>query len=132
MYDPYAYEITTSDELSIVTLVKTWLSCLISITIALSRPSVELAVEAEQPVNVTLPKSAKATSDPPLSKSSTIHSAFWPPRSEEELGALSDLDTVSPVDSLFIVTFPLLRELAWMVTVMTSPADREIPEKSYA
>jgi hypothetical protein len=137
MYHPYTYVMVIPDELLFDTLVNGWPTRSIFNAIALSRFSVVLAVEAEQPVNVTVPKSAKAFGDVPTVGSSTIHSALWPASSEEELGAVSDSelgavsdsDTFSPVDWLFIVTVPLLRELASMVTVITLLADREIPEK---
>ncbi len=65
-------------ELSVVeTSVMTWLFCSMSKMDAPGGPTVEpLLVVADAPVNVTVPKFAKGTREPPESKSSTIHSAF--------------------------------------------------------
>lgn len=54
-------------------------------------------------MKVTFPKSAKAIKLLPSSKSSTIHSAFSPPRDEVDV---SDFVTVFPVVRFSIVAEP--------------------------
>jgi hypothetical protein len=66
----------------------------ISMMVAELTPSEDCEVAATQFVNVTFPKSAKAMREEPSSKSSTIHSAFSPPRAEVEVKAFV---TVWPV-----------------------------------
>jgi len=75
----------------------------ISMIVAEETPSLDSEVEATQSVNVTFPKLAKAMSEFPSSKSSTIHSAFSPPSAEVEV---KDLVTVLPVVRFSIVAVP--------------------------
>ena len=73
----------TDDEL-VETDVKTLPFCSMLITVAPAGVVVPLPVLADTPVKVTVPQLARGTSEPPDSKSSTIHSAFswhsegWP------------------------------------------------------
>lgn len=66
-------------------------------------PSEDSAVAAIQSVKVTFQMLAKAIKLLPFSKSSTIHSAFSPPRAEVDV---SDYVTVFPVVRLSIVAEP--------------------------
>ena len=115
-----------------VTFVTTWSFCMISKTVAPLKPSDSLLVVATQFVKVTVPKPAMETIEPFFPKSSTIHSAFWPPSVADELGALNVFETDMPVDSLVRVTVPFEDELATMETAITSPADTAKLLKSYA
>ena len=126
------YWISTEEELSMVTSVTTWSFCLISTTVAPLKPSDSLLVVAAQFVKVTVPKSAMETGEPFTPKSSTIHSAFWPPSVVDESGALNVFETDLPVDSLVRVTVPSEDELATMETAITSPADTAKSLKSCA
>ena len=74
-----------------------------SMTVAELTPSDDADVEATQSVNVTFPKSANAMRASFSSKSSTIHSAFSPPRADVEV---RDLVTVLPVVRFSIVADP--------------------------
>lgn len=104
------YVIKKDEELRISTVVNT--SSLVvssSMTVASVTPSLDDEVEATQFVNVTLPKSANATRASFSSKSSTIHSAFWPSSAEVEL---SDMVAVLPVVTFSIVATPVVLEVA--------------------
>jgi len=110
------------------TEVRTVLPCLMSIIVPLDGPSVApVLVVATALVNATVPKLANGTSEPPSSKSSTIHSAFSRQRALE---LLIDLVTVCPVDVFLITAVPFLVLLAVTVVVMTSPAEMLMPLKS--
>ena len=63
------------------------------------------------------------------SKSSTIHSAFCSQSAAEEVRSC---ETVCPVDVFSITAVPAVVDVAVTVTVTTSPAEKEMPEKSYA
>jgi len=100
--------------------------------VAPDTPRLEDPVEATVLVKVTGLKLAKLTCDPPDSKSSTIHSAFCPPRAAEEEGAETDVLTLLPVLSFVKTTVPVVEEVAVTVTEMVLPAEMVIPEKSMA
>lgn len=74
-------------------------------------PSVLSLVDATQSVNVTLPKLANAMRESPSSKSSTIHSAFSPPR--------ADVDVKSMVAVLPVVSFSMVAEPEVVVVALT-------------
>jgi hypothetical protein len=96
----------TWKELSEIKVTSVKISLLVfsmSIIVAEETPSDDSLVEATHSVKVTLPKLAKATSASPSSKSSTIHSAFSPPRAEVEV---SVLETDFPVVRFSIVAVP--------------------------
>lgn len=104
------YVIKKEEELMISTVVNT--SSLVvssSMTVASVTPSLDEEVEATQFVNVTLLKSANATRASFSSKSSTIHSAFWPSSAEVEF---SDMVAVLPVVTFSIVATPVVLEVA--------------------
>ena len=93
-------------------------------------PTVEpLMVPAAAPVNVTLPKSANGTSPSVVLKSSTIHSASY---SHSAGWPENVCETVWPVDSFVISAVPPVVDVAVTVTVTESPAEKLMPEKSYA
>lgn len=71
----------TEELLGMLTEVRVLPLCTILMIVAPVTPT-ELPVErpAEAPVKVTVPKLVRVTREPPSSKSSTIHSAFWPAR----------------------------------------------------
>lgn len=107
--------------------VRTVVSCLISIILAPVTPTVFPLCTAEAPVNVTVPKLAKVTWDPPESKSSMIHSALVS-QSVPKLASLLKLwVTVFPVEVFLIIAVPPVLEVAVTVTVTTSPAENEMP-----
>ena len=85
-------------------------------------------------VNKMLPKFANGTGLPFTSKSSTIHSAFWPPRLVEEDGDGADMvvETDCPLLRFLTVAAPRVEEIAITDTLMLSPAEIEMPEKSLA
>ena len=112
------------------TEVRTLLFCSMSMSVEPDGPTVEpLVVVADAPVKVTVPKFAKGTRELPDSKSSTIHSALysqsdgWP----ENVG-----ETVWPFEWFVIVAVPPVLDVAVTVTVTLSPAEKLMPEKSYA
>lgn len=111
------------------TLVRTLPFCSMSIRVAPEGPTVPEEPVADAPVKVTVPKSAKGTSELPLSKSSTIHSALssW----SALLWLVKVWVTVVPLELFFTVAVPAVVEVAVTVTVMLSPAEMLIPEKSY-
>lgn len=83
---------------------------------------VPLDVLATAPVKRTVPKSANATSEPLDSKSSTIHSAFWPPSADDEVMVLlTDL----PVVRFSMTATPLVDEDDVTEKKMTSPAEMD-------
>jgi len=100
--------------------------------VAPDTPTLEDAVEAVALENVTGLKLAKLTCDPPDSKSSTIHSAFCPPRAAEESGAETDVLTVLPVLTFSKTAVPVVEEVAVTVTWMVLPGEMVMPEKSMA
>ena len=118
-------------ELDVVeTEVKTWLFCSMSMSVAPEGPTAEpLFGVADAPVNVTLPKLANGTRPPPEEKSSTIHSASY---SQSEGWPENVCETVLPVDSFVIVAVPPVLDDAVTVTLTESPAEKLMPEKSYA
>ena len=104
--------------------------CSMSMRVAPDGPTLEpLFVVAAAPVNVTEPKLAKGTRPPPEEKSSTIHSAS---NSQSEGWPENVCETVLPVDLFVIVAVPPVLDDAVTVTVTVSPAEKLIPEKSYA
>ena len=124
MYDTVT-ELSPTD-----TDVTSWLSCTRSMSSAPDGPTLSpLAVPAAAPVNVTLPKSAKGTSPSSVLKSSTIHSAsYW----HSAVWSENVYETVSPVESFVTSAVPPVVDDAVTVTVTESPAEKLIPEKSYA
>jgi hypothetical protein len=96
--------------------------------VAPDTPSVEPPVVVTlAEVKVRVPKLANGTSEPPCSKSSTIHSALvwhslalWPE---------NECVTVLPVLTLVTVTLPADVLLAVAVTLIVLPAEMEKPEK---
>ncbi len=110
--------------------VSTLLLCSMSMSVAPDGPTVEpLLVVADAPVKVTVPKLAKGTSEPPDSKSSTIHSALY----SQSAGWLENVCvTVLPFVLFVIVAVPPVFEDAVTVTVTVSPEEKVMPEKSYA
>jgi len=100
--------------------------------VAPDTPTVDDPVEADALVNVTGLKLAKLTCEFPSSKSSTIHSAFWPPRAAEDEGAETVVWTVFPVLTFSRTTVPRVEEVAVTVTEMVLPGEMGIPEKSIA
>lgn len=105
------------------TPVKTLLLCSMS---KISAPVVSTVapelVPAVAPVKVTAPKFANATRLFPCWKSSTIHSAFWPPRTALEVGGVKLLDTLLPVVLFVMVTTPAFEEVDLTRREMVSPA----------
>ena len=95
-------------------------------------PTVPESVLAEAPVKVTVPKSAKPTRLPFCSKSSTIHSALVSQREAGVDPLLKVCETFWPLVVFSMTAVPPVRLDAVTVTVMESPAEREIPEKSKA
>ena len=101
---PAVYETSKLVSEMRVTSVKTSLLVFsISMTVASVTPSEDDEVEAAQSVNVMFPKSAKEIKESFSSKSSTIHSAFSPPRAEVEV---KDLVAVLPVVRFSMVAEP--------------------------
>jgi hypothetical protein len=82
-----------------------------SMIVAALTPFDDCEVAATQSVKVTFPKSVKAIKLSPSSKSSTIHSAFSPPRVEVDV---SDFVTVFP-----IVRFSMVAEPEVVVVALT-------------
>lgn len=110
--------------------VRTVLPCLMSMRVAPDGPTDEPEdVFADAPVNVTVPKFANGTSDEPSSKSSTIHSAF---SSHSAAVDVIDFVTVLPFVLFVMTAVPDLVVAAVTVTVTESPAEKVMPEKSYA
>lgn len=87
-----------------------------SIIVAELTPSLDSAVAAMQSVNVTVSKLAKATKSVPSSKSSTIHSAFWPPSAEVEVRSMV---ATSPVVKFSIVALPVVVVVAMTEALIT-------------
>jgi len=115
--EPDVYETSKLVSEISVTSVNTTLSVFSrSMTVAEVTPSDDDEVEATQSVKVTLPKSANAIKASPSSKSSTIHSAFSPPRAEVEV---NDLVAVLPVVRFSIVAEPLVVVVALTYIEMT-------------
>lgn len=85
-------------------------------------PTVVPLLTALAPVNVTVPKLAKATCDPPDSKSSTIHSALYSQREPREASLEKVWVTVFPVVLFVIFAVPPVLEEAVTVTVTLLPA----------
>lgn len=114
--------------LVVETLVRTSPLCWMSMMVAPEGPCVPEEPEAVAPVKVTEPKSAKGTSEPPDEKSSTIHSAFssW----SALLWLVKVWVTDVPLELFLTTAVPALVEVAVTVTVMLSPAEMEMPEKS--
>ncbi len=116
--------------LPVETEVRTLLFCSMSMRVEPEGPAVPpLTRPADAPVNVTVPTFAKGTREPPDSKSSTIHSALY---SQSAGWPLKVCDTVLPFVLFLIVTEPPVLEVAVTVTVTLSPAEKLMPEKSYA
>lgn len=112
--------------------VRTLLLCSISMIVAPVTPTVLPLLTADADVNVTVPKSAKGTSEQVLlhsSKSSTIHSALYSQR-EPSVTPVNVSVTVVPVVKLSITAVPDVLEVAVTVILMESPAEIVIPEKS--
>ena len=61
-----------------------------------------------------------------------IHSALYSQRLPSEASPLNVWVTVVPLVLFVILAVPAVLEVAVTVTVIESPAEREIPEKSYA
>jgi hypothetical protein len=104
---------------SLITFVSVNTSSLvfsISIIVAVLTPSEDSEVAATQFVKVTFEKSAKAIKLSPSSKSSTIHSAFTPPRAEVEV---SDCVAVLPVVRFSMVAEPEVVVVALTYMAMT-------------
>ena len=112
------------------TEVRTVLLCSMSMIVAPDGPTdVPAVVVADAPVKVTVPKLAKGTSEEPSSKSSTIHSALY---SQSEGWPEKVCETVLPLLLFVIVAVPPVLDVAVTVTVTESPAEKVMPEKSYA
>jgi hypothetical protein len=94
-------------------------------------PTVPALVTAEAPVNLTDPKSAKETKDPPSSKSSTIHSALVSHKVPVLPSPLNECVLLFPEELFKTVAFPPVLLLAVTVTVIESPSLMVKPEKSY-
>ena len=111
-------------------LVSTRPFCSMLMIVAPDGPTDEpLLVPADAPVKVTVPKLAKGTSELPSSKSSTIHSASY---SQSEGWPEKVCETVLPLELFVIVAVPPVLDVAVTVTVTESPAEKVMPEKSYA
>lgn len=74
-----------------------------------------------------IPKSAKVTRELPSSKSSTIHSTFSSQRAEREMMCLV---TVCPVLWFSMTAEPVYSVEAVTVSLMVSPSEISMPEKS--
>ena len=116
-------------ELEVETLVSVLPFCWMSMMFALPGATLLLAVFADAPVKVTVPKLAKGTSEEPSSKSSTIHSALY---SHSDGWPENVCVTVLPLLTFVIVAVPPVFDDAVTVTVTSSPAEKVMPEKSYA
>ena len=92
-------------------------------------PTDPLLVPAFAPVKVTLPKLAKGTRPSLDEKSSTIHSALY---SQSDGWPENVCETVWPFEWFVIVAVPPVLDVAVTVTVTLSPAEKLMPEKSYA
>ena len=123
---PQTYE-TVTLELDVETLVSTLLFCSMSIVFALPGPTLPLAVFADAPVNVTVPKFANGTSELPSSKSSTIHSASC---SHSALRDVICFVTVLPLELFVMTAVPALVDVAVTVRVTESPGEKVMPETS--
>lgn len=107
--------------------VRMTLFCSMSMRVALPGPIEPVVVVAEAPVKTTEPKSAKPTSEPPSSKSSTIHSVFC---SQSALVEVICWVTVTPVVLFSMTAEPEVVEDAVTVTVTVSLEEKLMPEKS--
>lgn len=113
-------------------LVKILLLCSISMIVAPVTPTVVPLFTAEAEVNVTVPKSAKGTSEqvvPHSSKSSTIHSALYSHK-DPSVTPVKVSVLVTPVVRFSITAEPEVLEVAVTVIRIESPADMVMPEKS--
>lgn len=110
--------------------VRTLLLCSMSMMVAPVTPTLLDPDLAEAPVKVTVPKSANVTKELPSSKSSTIHSALVSQRSPSEPSFVKVCVTVSPLVLFSMTAVPAVLLVAVTVTVMESPAEMLIPEKS--
>ena len=76
-----------------------------------------------------MPQFANGTSEEPSSKSSTIHSASCSHSADEEEMLC---EPVWPFELFVMTAVPLVVDDAVTVSVTLSPAENEMPEKSYA
>lgn len=113
--------------------VKISLFCSMSMIVAPDGPTAVPLLVAEAPVKVTVPKSAKGTSEQSpeevhSEKSSTIHSALYS-HNEPSVTPLKECVTVVPVVKFSMTALPPVLEVAVTVIWIESPAEIEIPEK---
>jgi hypothetical protein len=118
---------TVTEEPETDELVRTFPFCLMSIRVAPEGVTVPEDPLAEAPVNVTVPKSANGTREPPEEKSSTIHSALSSCRAR--VWPVNVWVTEVPLDTFLTTAVPAVVEVAVTVTVIVSPAEMLIPLK---